>query len=297
MQWSYNQSRCTKTLDIEYSGTGLKTSQIAEDILGYATVKAGVGGGLYLSRVTPMVDDRWMLDHFDATFLYAIQISNGQFVFKNQGTSYKLLRVTVVYENPTHNILDDAALTTLDANGNPSEAGWERYCVVEQTPETQILTLPRQNLKLATVAGTPEYPYGATRVVPLSSIKVTWLAVPQRAVSSKIANPTLAGGNFYMDDYKGTVNSIAYNTFPAGTLLFQGGKLSPENSPFGLRTYKVELTWAENPQKWNYVYWPATGNYELLTRDGTNVADATDTAADGKRLYNARDHRKIMTPP
>jgi hypothetical protein len=283
---------------------------------------AGIGGKSFGTIVD---DQRDYLNSDGEPYLFATKILNGQSMLWSNTSdpdgnpgNFRFFRFSVQYETLPYYVLSDDDMEGqgyVDENGNPDESFLTRYCKIEVEGEDQYLTYGRDQFVIAsgqskgtyTVAPT-DFPFPGGKIIVAKRVRVTRFQVPERAISVALINPSQKD-NAYIDQAEGTVNSIELfqGAAPAGTMLCEPTKLTPEVSPFGDRVYTVVNEWKYLKTKWNYVFWAdaAKNGYNggfVQIRMGVKgdplIADSDVTAANqGKRIYDAFDHNKIFAVP
>lgn len=215
----------------------------ARALIGFPRIK-GTGSGRWLYRKVPHHCEDF-LNESGQPYLYATQIpkcvgygvpTQGPMISNQDAAIHRYAKLTVLYETLTYDILEDSEVTTRDGNGNPFEAGIERYVTPQVGPQAQYLTLPQGAFNFVGL-GTPVLGQPGL-IVPNYDFSLTWHQIPQAAVATRLFNRTLETPD--IDLCLGKVNKVAFCGCRPGTLLLVAAALKRQRSAFGDRIFDIE---------------------------------------------------------
>ncbi len=252
--------------------------QAVYKLKGYPLRRVGIGGGAYVSRVTPHCSVEWV-NSDNVPYLYChkiecrgIGLPENKVITTTVGDDetaeevplYQLARLTAHYKAPLYDVMSDADMIDgvyddageelisgpfIDGNGNPDEAWLVRYVTRIVHPQPQFFTIPAQGAQgtgmkycLATPLGTLQGPspvmQGLGKLIVPYNIEYTWHQVPESAIGSLAVNPALTQLG-PVDLVMGCCNKDVFDCYPPGTLLLMGAHFKPGRSAFGDRIYDI----------------------------------------------------------
>lgn len=256
-----------------------------QHFLGYSSISTSVDGTKFISRRLPHSINlyRRLTDNLHCLYATKVDVKPygpSGYVTKEDGNvfpDYKHIQFTVTYESLPYEIVDDNAIKPT-GGVTPDESTWKRYVMKVAKPAGQFVTLNAGMYKYVAGAATT---FGISRLLLFCNLQITWYQVPETAVPSLFVNPNLIATNTLgaLDNTIGKVNSVAFNGFPAGTLLLLGASLQPYRSAFGDRIFDVQYVFKYfNPTAptsntgHNWILKPTNGVWtEVTTSGATNL--------------------------
>ena len=315
--WEPDRSTATRT----YIGPWANRISFCRYILGGPKSVMTFGPDTYISRQIPHEYPVDLLNRPVGTALYASRISKVAGVgVPSSGVTYEetafgarlavfeKARVTVQYEGRPFVVLQDSGLQSL--SGTRTEASLKRYVTKVASPNVEIRTTMMGAYKYV-ASGTPTVEVGVHKTFASYNLQITWHQVPDYAIPSLVHNPYLTAPS-YIDSCIGRVNSVAFNSYPIGTLLLLGVQFRPYQMAFpdrDIRCYDITyLLKYFQPVPGA----PATGHgighqflftttlaagsfsgwYEVTRAGSSNLA----ALADGVSIYDWYDLNKLFTP-
>lgn len=262
VQLAPNASRIERQIQVPWR----ETAKACTAFLGWPYIQSLVTGVDTISRVTPhaiklpMAENLAELTEYAVVvpepdpWLYATSVSRIEGVgprvgYDDQGLpKYDTARITFAYTSLSYDIYEDTDGVTFgtgDYAGAPDEATLTRYITRLYRPGVRAVTIPRQLTKwtleendLTPAGAAAAAGYVTAGPAVLESLAKTESTLDLIYVHHQRPDLPLTA----IMDAMGCVNSVAFDGFPAGTLLMaEGPDIRPERSCIGQRTYDVHF--------------------------------------------------------
>ena len=238
-----------------------------------------VGAGLSRSASTPNFDEsQGSLPEPHDTFanFYASSATfekAGQPTKKDGPTTWNKAKVSVVFRPPMWNVIKDGVV--------PSEI--YRFIEKKATGQADFQTSSATSFKFVTDPNHRLLQFSPGRMVPAARFSYTWKQIPVALRSDGKPNLTVVPNFFTLQSLVGSVNSVAFDGFPPGTLLFANWSqklVLPQLSSdgfyywdityeFGNRDYGTSTLESGYNIGWNYVLDVLNDRWDLVTDTGT----------------------------
>lgn len=203
---------------------------------------------------------------------------------KDSGTVWKKAKVTVVFKPLDYNVIGDGIVADEFSRFVTKEAEGQADFQTSSATQFRFVTDPNHRLLQFTPG----------MIVPAARFTYTWRQIPVALRTDGYPNLTVIPNYFTVQGLVGKVNSVAFDGFPPGTLLFsnwkqklvlpqvanQGSYYWDIQYQFGARDYGTSSVEGGYNIGWNYVWDVTNARWDLVTDNGTSG---------GKKLYGYAD--------
>lgn len=283
-------------------------------MLGYAKTTGGLNK--YVTRFVPHSLEDWQILDTTENYLFCNRVRGkglravGVGGTESKPPQFQLARLATSYQTLPYDVKTDQKMISsgyVDAHGNPDEATWARYCIINPKPAGEFFSIPTGSFFY--VADGTAVQRGVGKLLVYANLAITRMGVPYDSVPSRHVNKiTTPGQPDALDTMLGKVNSLQVNQYLPGTLLLSAVEIKPKRDAFGQRTYDYTTYLRYFRTKFSsivagvqyaaghqFIYRPVDYAFKEVTAQA--LASNLDTKTDGKSIYDWDDLNMLWRNP